>query len=161
MAPLELPIGEDGQSEDRAAEERPRTLREALSRVASAPVTLSSGVRSRRVPGNSSAVGWPVEVVEGVLEGTSPVLHGTLLLVMGLGTFLIGLLPTYESIGAWAPALLVLARLMQGFAAGGDTPREFLERCLTRLQAFEPTVGAFVCHDIGAARAAKPPCRQK
>src|SRR5690606_30135461 len=31
-----------------------------------------------------AAVSWPVDVVEGVLEGTSPVLHGTLLLVMGL-----------------------------------------------------------------------------
>ena len=40
------------------------------------------------------------------------------------------------------------------FAAGRDTPREFLERCLARLEAFEPAVGAFVCHDIAAARAA-------
>src|SRR5271155_1710727 len=40
------------------------------------------------------------------------------------------------------------------FAAGRDTPREFLERCLARLEAFEPAVGAFVCHDITAARAA-------
>jgi Asp-tRNA(Asn)/Glu-tRNA(Gln) amidotransferase A subunit family amidase len=41
-----------------------------------------------------------------------------------------------------------------GFAAGAETPREFLERCLARLEAFEPAVGAFVCHDIAAARAA-------
>jgi Asp-tRNA(Asn)/Glu-tRNA(Gln) amidotransferase A subunit family amidase len=41
-----------------------------------------------------------------------------------------------------------------GFATGADTPREFLERCLARLEAFEPAVGAFVCHDIAAARAA-------
>src|SRR5271155_1326496 len=40
------------------------------------------------------------------------------------------------------------------FAAGRHTPRKFLERCLARLEAFEPTVGAFVCHDIAAARAA-------
>src|SRR5690349_21390961 len=40
------------------------------------------------------------------------------------------------------------------FTAGKDTPREFLERCLARLEAFEPAVGAFVCHDIAAARAA-------
>jgi Asp-tRNA(Asn)/Glu-tRNA(Gln) amidotransferase A subunit family amidase len=40
------------------------------------------------------------------------------------------------------------------FAASTDTPREFLERCLGRLEAFEPAVGAFVCHDIAAARAA-------
>src|SRR5438874_11245108 len=37
------------------------------------------------------------------------------------------------------------------FAAGLDTPREFLERCLARLEAFEASVGAFVCHDLAAA----------
>jgi len=40
------------------------------------------------------------------------------------------------------------------FAVSSDTPREFLERCLARLEAFEPGVGAFVCHDIAAARTA-------
>jgi Asp-tRNA(Asn)/Glu-tRNA(Gln) amidotransferase A subunit family amidase len=40
------------------------------------------------------------------------------------------------------------------FATGGDTPRDLLERCLARLAEFEPAVGAFVCHDIEAARAA-------
>ena len=40
------------------------------------------------------------------------------------------------------------------FAASSDTPREYLERCLARLEAFEPGVGAFVCHDIAAARTA-------
>src|SRR5580658_7523466 len=40
------------------------------------------------------------------------------------------------------------------FASGDDSPRELLERCLARLAAFEPTVGAFVCYDIEAARAA-------
>jgi Asp-tRNA(Asn)/Glu-tRNA(Gln) amidotransferase A subunit family amidase len=40
------------------------------------------------------------------------------------------------------------------FAAGKDTPRNFLERCLARIEEFEPAVGAFVCHDIAVARAA-------
>src|SRR3984957_13459001 len=40
------------------------------------------------------------------------------------------------------------------FAAGKDTPREFLERCLCHVEEFEPAVGAFVCHDIADARAA-------
>jgi metabolite-proton symporter len=51
--------------------------------------------------------------------GRKPVLVITLLLVGG-GTFLIGLLPTYESVGVWAPILLVLLRLIQGFGAGAE-----------------------------------------
>jgi MHS family shikimate/dehydroshikimate transporter-like MFS transporter len=51
--------------------------------------------------------------------GRKPVLVITLLLV-GAGTFLIGLLPTYESIGVWAAVLLVLLRLVQGFGAGAE-----------------------------------------
>lgn len=51
--------------------------------------------------------------------GRKPVLVITLLLVGG-GTFLIGLLPTYETAGLAAPALLVLLRLVQGFGAGAE-----------------------------------------
>nr|WP_310618125.1 MFS transporter [Pantoea cypripedii] len=42
------------------------------------------------------------------------------ILIVGLGTFCIGLLPTYEKIGLWAPALLILIRLLQGFGVGGE-----------------------------------------
>lgn len=41
--------------------------------------------------------------------------------LMAAGTAVIGLLPTYASIGVLAPALLVLCRLAQGFALGGET----------------------------------------
>ncbi|SDD17741.1 MFS transporter, MHS family, proline/betaine transporter [Cupriavidus sp. YR651] len=42
------------------------------------------------------------------------------ILLMALGTAIIGLAPTYNSIGLWAPALIVVARLIQGFSAGGE-----------------------------------------
>ncbi len=42
------------------------------------------------------------------------------LLMMGSVTVLIGLLPTYASIGVWAPILLVLLRIVQGVAVGGE-----------------------------------------
>jgi MFS family permease len=41
-------------------------------------------------------------------------------LMMGVSTFLVGCLPTYDDIGLWAPALLVALRLMQGFSASGE-----------------------------------------
>src|SRR3712207_2979940 len=40
--------------------------------------------------------------------------------LMGVGSTLIGVLPTYAQIGAWAPILLVLLRVVQGIAVGGE-----------------------------------------
>jgi MFS family permease len=51
--------------------------------------------------------------------GRKPAMTLTIWL-MALGSGMIGLLPTYQQIGILAPVLLVLARLIQGFSAGGE-----------------------------------------
>ena len=51
--------------------------------------------------------------------GRKPALVLTILL-MALGTVIIGVLPTYASIGIGAPVLLLIARLLQGFSTGGE-----------------------------------------
>ncbi|EJR54141.1 fosfomycin efflux MFS transporter AbaF [Bacillus paramycoides] len=42
------------------------------------------------------------------------------LIIVGITTFLMGCIPTFSSIGYWAPILLVTLRLIQGFAFGGE-----------------------------------------
>lgn len=71
-------------------------------------------------------VGFVVRPLGGVVigayadrAGRKPALILTVLL-MALGTGLIGLAPTYAQIGVAAPALIVLGRLLQGFSAGGE-----------------------------------------
>ena len=44
----------------------------------------------------------------------------TTMTLMGVASFLIGCLPTYEMIGRWAPILLVILRVGQGIAVGGE-----------------------------------------
>lgn len=51
--------------------------------------------------------------------GRKPVLIITMVII-GISTGLMGCMPTYASIGVWAAVLLVLLRLIQGFALGGE-----------------------------------------
>jgi metabolite-proton symporter len=72
------------------------------------------------------AVGFVARPLGGIIAGhvgdrfgRKPPLVAAML-VMGLATFAIGILPTYAAIGAWAPVLLVLARLVQGLGVGAQ-----------------------------------------
>src|SRR3546814_9515446 len=51
--------------------------------------------------------------------GRKSVLAFTILLMAG-ATFCVGLIPSYDSIGFWAPALLIALRMIQGFSTGGE-----------------------------------------
>jgi MHS family proline/betaine transporter-like MFS transporter len=73
------------------------------------------------------AVGFAVRPLGGLVFGhvgdrlgRRPALVGTLLL-MAAATVSIALLPTYRTIGVWAPLLLLICRLVQGFAIGGES----------------------------------------
>ncbi|MCO1659826.1 MFS transporter [Pseudonocardia humida] len=71
-------------------------------------------------------IGFAVRPIGGIVGGylgdrigRKPVLVGSLLL-MGIATVLIGLLPTYDQIGVWAGILLVAVRVVQGLAFGAE-----------------------------------------
>lgn len=51
--------------------------------------------------------------------GRKTVLAFTILMMSG-ATFAVGLIPSYDSIGIWAPVLLMLLRMVQGFSTGGE-----------------------------------------
>src|SRR5690606_25074375 len=42
------------------------------------------------------------------------------ILIMGISTFIVGILPTYASIGIAAPVILIILRMLQGLALGGE-----------------------------------------
>src|ERR1700681_4063825 len=55
---------------------------------------------------------------------------------------------------ATVPVLRPYLPATADFAAGRDSPRDFLERCLAALDAWEPKIGAFVTLNLAAARGA-------
>ncbi|GAA5115268.1 MFS transporter [Pseudonocardia adelaidensis] len=72
------------------------------------------------------AVGFVARPLGGIIAGhigdrlgRKPPLVGAML-IMGLATFAIGVLPGYDVIGSWAPTLLVVARLVQGIGVGAQ-----------------------------------------
>jgi metabolite-proton symporter len=74
----------------------------------------------------SYAVGFIARPIGGMVFGHVGDCHGrraalvASLLLMGFATIAIGLLPTYAQVGAVAPVLLTVLRLLQGFALGGE-----------------------------------------
>ncbi len=61
------------------------------------------------------------------------------IVLMGLSTALVGVLPSFEAIGWWAPALLVTLRLIQGLALGGEFGGAAIyvaEHCKTERRGF-------------------------
>lgn len=72
------------------------------------------------------AVGFIARPVGGMLFGHFGDTHGrkralvVAMFIMGISTVLIGLLPTYASVGIWAPLMLVALRFIQGLAVGGQ-----------------------------------------
>ena len=71
-------------------------------------------------------LGFVARPLGGIISGRVGDTHGrkTALLItialMAIGTVMIGILPTYATIGVAAPLLLLVARLLQGFSAGGE-----------------------------------------
>jgi MFS transporter, MHS family, proline/betaine transporter len=71
-------------------------------------------------------VGFVMRPVGSIVFGHYGDRHGrkkalsAVILVMAVSTFVVGLLPTYDSVGVLAPLLLVLARLAQGLSGGGE-----------------------------------------
>ncbi|WP_104167814.1 MFS transporter [Arthrobacter sp. SX1312] len=95
--------------------------------------TLYFGPLEGESPGLAQLVAWATIGISFFFRPLGAVVAGRLgdkigrkkmlvftLILMGSATALIGLLPTYAQIGIWAPILLMLLRILQGFSAGGE-----------------------------------------
>ncbi|WP_245464186.1 MFS transporter [Rhizobium sp. NXC24] len=81
------------------------------------------------------AAGFFVRPIGGLLFGYLGDRYGrksalvTTLLIVGIATFVIGLVPTYESIGIAAPLILLFIRMLHGFGIGGEQGNAILIMC--------------------------------
>ena len=75
------------------------------------------------------------------------------LLLMGIATVLIGVLPTYQQVGVWAGILLVAVRVVQGLAFGAEWGGAILMMLRTRPLAQEGPL-----HRRHAGRASRSGC---
>jgi MFS transporter, MHS family, shikimate and dehydroshikimate transport protein len=72
------------------------------------------------------ASGFLIRPIGGIVGGHFGDRYGrkkvlvTSMIMMGVSTFAVGILPGYATIGVWAPVLLILARLVQGLGAGAE-----------------------------------------
>ena len=73
------------------------------------------------------AVGFLVRPLGGIIFGRIADRVGrknvlmTTIIIMALSAVVIGVMPTYEQIGIWASVILLLVRVIQGFAHGGES----------------------------------------
>lgn len=86
---------------------------------ASPSVQLVASLATFSVPFLVRPLGGLVFGVLGDKLGRQKVLAVTII-IMSVSTFAIGLIPSYASIGIWAPILLLIAKLAQGFSVGGE-----------------------------------------
>lgn len=88
---------------------------------------IQSAITSLLIAFSAYAVGYLARPFGGIIFGHFGDKYGRKnftisILIMALPTFLIGILPTYSSIGIMAPILLVLCRIAQGISVGGEIP---------------------------------------
>ncbi|MDR2241801.1 MAG: MFS transporter, partial [Providencia alcalifaciens] len=82
---------------------------------ASPSVQMIAALATFSVPFLVRPLGGVVFGILGDKYGRQKVLSMTII-IMAISTFCIGLIPSYERIGIWAPILLLLAKLAQGFS---------------------------------------------
>ncbi|GAA4771751.1 MFS transporter [Microbacterium gilvum] len=96
------------------------------------------------------AVGFIVRPIGGIILGAigdrigRKIIMVLTIVLMGIATFAIGLLPTYEQVGVLAPILLIVCRLLQGFATGAELASSSSLMVESAPRAHRGFVGSFV-----------------